>query len=151
MSHTAKDCPADSDTPLLSEEAQQDVEQLIETDPALVPQGPSALLVESAVLDPHELNALLSGLEASLAEAAIADWTGDFTQGASDEPHTSAARRDRRHSKLSPLAWLFPNDAGIGRSARHQQSHHLRARRRAGKKTRPPSRQAQGSLFGNNL
>src|SRR5690349_16584130 len=57
------------------DEAELDVERLIETDPSLIPTGPSLLQVESAVLEPHELDALLSGLDASLALAMAANVT----------------------------------------------------------------------------
>jgi hypothetical protein len=70
-------------------------------------------------------------------------------QGASYEPYSSPTGRDRRHSKLSPFAWLFADHAGAGRPTGNQQGDHLRARRSAGKKARPAPRQTQGSLFGN--
>src|SRR5688500_1239760 len=149
------------------------VEQWVETDPALAPTGRSALLVEPAVLDPEEVDALLADLGDLLAAAssdltdpaligagavAAAGGRSDLcsplfaadtgAQGASHEPNASSARRTPGHSKLSPFAWLFPDHAGTGRPARHEQGHHLRARRRAGKKARPAAGQAQGSLFG---
>src|SRR4051794_40729936 len=40
-----------------------DVERLIETDVSLVPTGPSAMLVEPAVLEPEEVAALLADLD----------------------------------------------------------------------------------------
>src|SRR5688500_10033467 len=77
--------------------------------------------------------------------------THTFSEGPTHEPHPAADRRDRRDSKLPALAWLFPDHAGAGRPARHEQGDDLRARRRPGKKARPAPRQAQGSLFGNHL
>src|SRR5688572_5038991 len=47
-----------------------EIERLVEADPALVPQERSALLVEPAVLDPAEVAALLSNLASSLDAAA---------------------------------------------------------------------------------
>ena len=139
--------------------AAAELEQAIESDPSLVPVGPSRLQVESTVLDAEEVEALLGGLTALLRSAEA---TGDFPaeghpltlsriQRSEHESDAKTDRRDRRYSQLSPFAWLFPDDAGIGRSARHQQSHHLRARRRVGKKAGAPSGQAQGSLFGDHL
>src|SRR5687767_10907079 len=146
-----------------------DFEHALETDPRLAPVGRSALLVEPAVLDPREVEALLADLGELLAAAAHAadDPLGAgasrvaaataaaaligvaaAVEGASYESHAPSARRDRRDPKLSPLAWLFPDHAGAGRPARHQQGDDLRARRRPGKKARPAPRQAQGSLFG---
>ena len=160
--------------------ATEDVEQAIEADLSLVPIGRSALQVEPTVLDPAEVDALLGGLTALLRSAeATGDFPADAGQGpahamqagllpelsqsgqlqskrpaverSEHEPYAQTNRRDRRYSQLSPFAWLFPDDAGIGRSARHQQSHHLRARRRTGKKASAPTGQAQGSLFGDHL
>lgn len=147
-------------------------ERSFESDRSLVPLSRSFLQVEPAVLDAEEVQALLGGLTALLRSAEA---TGDFpaeghpwmepvgdtvesevagvcsVQRSEHEPDPQTNRRDRRHSQLSPFAWLFPDDAGIGRSARHQQSHHLRARGRTRKKASPPQGQAQGSLFGNHL
>src|SRR3954447_14534594 len=87
------------------------IEAIVESDPSLVPDRPSKLLVEPSVLDQAELEALLAGL----GPALIAAMNGDLASicaaplgelGASDEPHPSATGRDCRHSKLSPFAWL---------------------------------------------
>src|SRR4051812_38589832 len=194
----------------------EQVEQWVESDPSLVPDGPSSLLVEPSVLDPAEVQALLADLHALLADAAIgtrarrvargplhdlADslfGAAEMVSGTVDnvsstasrtvssapgfvgtsappsgtaydalpgparaapgepcqeppyEPHAAPVGRDRRDSKLSPLARLFADDAGAGGPAGHQQGHHLRARRRPGKEARPAPRQAQGSLFGDH-
>src|SRR4051812_25170318 len=72
------------------------------------------------------------------------------TEGTDHEPDAPTSGRDRRDSQLPPSAWLFADDAGAGRPARHQQGHHLRARRGARKEARPAPRQAQGSLFGDH-
>src|SRR5437588_11542701 len=47
--------------------SREDVERLVEEDSALVPRESSALLVEPAVLDPEEIQALLAGLSNLLA------------------------------------------------------------------------------------
>src|SRR5204862_5721906 len=47
-----------------------EVEQLVELDLSLVPDRPSALLVEPSVLDPEEVRALLADLGSLLAGAA---------------------------------------------------------------------------------
>src|ERR1700738_691971 len=129
------------------------IEELIESDPSLVPQGASALLVEPSVLEPEEVAALLVDLHALLAgaESAAVGSPVILSEGPDHEPDSPATGRHFRHSQLSLSAWLFPHPAGAGRSARHQQGHDLRARRSAGKKTRPAPRQAQGSLFGDHL
>jgi hypothetical protein len=119
-----------------------DVERLIESDPALVPKGPSQLLVAPRVLDDAEVQALLEGLSPLLEGLSHCE--------ADHESHAATAGCSRSHPQLSPLAWLFPHHAGAGRPARHKQGDHLRARRSAGKKARPASRQAQGSLFGDH-
>src|SRR2546423_5533656 len=49
----------------------EQVEQWVESDPSLVPDGPSSLLVEPSVLDPAEVQALLADLHALLAGAVI--------------------------------------------------------------------------------
>src|SRR3954467_2944521 len=124
-----------------------------ESDPALIPQGSSALLVAPAVLDPQEVEALLSGLHSLLEEssaAAAQNALATDLQKDGYESDPAATGCDRRHSQFPSLAWLFPNHAGVGRSARHQQGHHLRARERPGKKARPAPRSPQGSLFGDN-
>jgi hypothetical protein len=153
--------------------SREQVEALVEDDPALVPTGPSAFDVEDWVLEPEELTALLEGLAAQLeltdraadeagalntaayasqptaagnAEAGFPHWPAG--KGVGYESDASPVGRGGRHPKLSPLAWLFPNHAGTGRPARNQQGHHLRARGRFGKKAGHPPRQAQGSLFG---
>src|SRR3954470_16028759 len=135
-----------------SEQAAVDLcDEAFESDPALVPAGSSALLVAPAVLDPQEVEALLSGLHSLLKEssaAAAANALATDLQKDGYEPDSAATGCDRRHSQFPSLAWLFPNHAGIGRSARHQQSNHLRARQRPGKKAGPPPRPSQGSLFG---
>jgi hypothetical protein len=172
----AQENPADvAESPVADGEPA--LEQWIETDPSLAPTGPSALLVQERVLEPDEVDALLEGLSTLLADADAASAnsgaafgkvagavTGALSHAAalferrerqefgkehSHEPHSTPGRRHGGDPKLSPSAWLFADDAGIGRSTRHQQSHHLRAHRSAGKKAAPPSRQAQGSLFGN--
>jgi hypothetical protein len=159
--------------------AAAELDRSIEADLSLVPDGPSALQVEPTVLDPAEVRALLGGLTALLRSAeatgdspvdspgdspgdslvegysvvgyAVAEQAERFKSDRSEyEPDAKTNRRDRRYSQLSPFAWLFPDDAGIGRSARHQQSHHLRTRRRPGKKAGAPSGQTQGSLFGDH-
>ena len=48
-----------------------DIERLVESDPSLVPSGPSALLVEPSVLDPEEVRALLTDLNALLTGAML--------------------------------------------------------------------------------
>src|SRR5688572_16708723 len=58
--HAAPPAGADGDGPVGDRRAL--IERRVETDPALVPVGPSALLVESAVLDPEEVRALLAPL-----------------------------------------------------------------------------------------
>src|SRR5947208_7686019 len=47
----------------------EQVEQWVESDPSLVPDRPSALLVEPSVLDPAEVQALLADLGALLSGA----------------------------------------------------------------------------------
>src|SRR5688500_16018344 len=49
----------------------EQVERMVEHDPSLAPTGPSALLVEPAVLEPAEVRALLADLNALLAGAAL--------------------------------------------------------------------------------
>jgi hypothetical protein len=152
-----------------SELTPQQVELLVENDPTLVPTGPSVLQVDDAVLEPAEIDALLRGLASQLEEAATAagvtatdqaagmptsadqSTSGSYREGASRESDPSPARRSGGYSKLSPLAWLFADHAGVGRPARDKQGHHLRARRRFGKKAGAAPRQAQGSLFGDHL
>src|SRR5665213_364185 len=127
------------------------IEQWVENDPSLAPLGPSAFLVEPSVLDPAEVAALLADLPALLASMNDEpDFPSPLTlpEGSDHEPDASATGRGFRHSQLSISAWLFPDHAGAGRPAGHQQGHDIRARRGAGKKTRPAPRQAQGSLFG---
>src|SRR3954471_12213482 len=90
------------------------IELSVENDLSLVPTGPSALLVEPAVLDEQEVQALLCGLSQALQTAADAAATaiiaaahpqdaGAFDQEHSYESHSPATRRDRGYSKLSPL------------------------------------------------
>src|SRR3954453_17353492 len=87
------------------------IEIAVEHDLSLVPTGPSALLVEPAVLDEQEVQALLCGLSQALQSAADAaatailnkaypDDSGSDHQEHSDESHSPATRRDRGHSKL---------------------------------------------------
>src|SRR4051812_36158345 len=45
-----------------------DLENLIEEDPTLVPTGPSEFQIEDAILDPKEIEALLAGLAGLLEE-----------------------------------------------------------------------------------
>jgi hypothetical protein len=142
--------------------AEAEIERLIETDPALVPNGPSQFVVSARLLEDEELAALLEGLSPLLDgdDPLVAKDLGAVDSGSNGEAHDASSEVDhepyptptgcgRRHPELSPLAWLFPNHAGAGRPARHQQGHDLRARRGAGKKARSAPRQAQGSLFGN--
>src|SRR4051812_33600294 len=143
----------DEQAAVLCEQAGDESEEAFENDPALIPAGASALLVAPAVLDPQEVEALLSGLTLMLEEtsaAAAANALATDLQKDGYEPDASATGCDRRHSQFPSLAWLFPNHAGIGRSARHQQSNHLRARQRTGKKTGLAPRPSQGSLFGDH-
>ena len=139
--------------------------EMIESDPALVPTSPSRFLVEPSVLDVEEVQALLADLGALLRSTEGSGFPTDLRpesagsarpgehagSGVSHEPNTPSDGRDRRNPKLSPFAWLFPDHAGIGRSTGHQQGHHLRARRRSGKKARPAPRQTQGALFGDHV
>src|SRR5579859_5682485 len=125
-----------------------EIETLIEEDPTLVPSGPSELQVDDAVLDPQEIEALLAGLAGLLEQIeqsergvpALTESSGPAgaetpaTKGVVYESDAAAVGRSRSHPKLSPFAWLFPDHAGAGRPARHQQGHHLRARRGSGKK-----------------
>src|SRR5439155_4674107 len=128
------------------DELHDEVERSVESDPSLAPAGPSSLLVAARVLDEAEIQALLDGLSPLLDEVS-----GQLNCEADHESHAATTGCGGGNPQLSTLAWLFPHHAGAGRSARHQQGHHLRARRGTGKKTRPASRQAQGSLFGNHL
>src|SRR5689334_9559606 len=57
-----------SDPALVADPLEED----FETDPALVPAGASAFLVAPAVLDPQEVEALLSGLHSLLEETSAA-------------------------------------------------------------------------------
>src|SRR6266850_4800737 len=128
-------------------------DQAFENDPALVPASASALLVAPAVLDPQEVEALLSGLHSLLEEssaAAAQNALATDLQKDGYEPDPAATGCDRSHSRFPSLAWLFPNHAGTGRPARHQQGYDIRARQRPGKKTRPAPRSSQGSLFGDH-
>src|SRR5437867_4348528 len=75
---------------------------------------------------------------------------GQAPGGWTYEPHPATVGRGRRDPQLPSPARLFADDAGAGRPARHQQGHHLRARRRAGKEARAEAGQAQGSLFGDH-
>jgi hypothetical protein len=154
--------PAEADDPAERADAaasakdkfEAELEADLENDPALVPAGASALLVAPAVLDPQEVEALLSGLHALLEDSSAAAAANALAveqhKDSGYEPDSQAVGCDRRHSQFQALAWLFPNHAGTGRSARHQQGHHLRARERPGKKTRAAARSPQGSLFGDH-
>src|SRR5438445_2607360 len=83
--------------------AREQVEFLVENDPALVPRQTSALLVESAVLDPEEVRALLRDLD-----------FGELTDGDRYESHASPSGRRRGHPELPAPARLFADDAGTG-------------------------------------
>src|SRR4051795_687492 len=94
-------------------ETAEHIEMLVESDPSLVPHRPSTLLVEPSVLEQAELEALLLGLGPELLAAMTEELSPlRSAEGASNEPHPSATGRDCRHSKLSPLAWLFADHAG---------------------------------------
>src|SRR5437667_2885639 len=77
----------------------------IEANPALIPAGASALLVAPAMLDPQEVEALLSGLHSLLEEASAAaavnalaaDALIDQQKDSGYEPDSPATGRDRRH------------------------------------------------------
>ena len=153
------DPPADEscgegDRPLAADPLEGD----FEADPSLVPAGASALLVAPAVLDPQEVEALLSGLHSLLEETSAAaaanalavDALSEQQKDSTYESDPSSTGCDRRGAQFPSLAWLFPNHAGASRPARHQQGHHLRARERFGKKARPAPRPPQGSLFGDH-
>jgi len=120
-----------------------DVEQAIESDATLVPAGPSQLMVAAALLEPEEIRALLEDFD-------LSSLLGDRKESVY-EFDASPIGRCGRDSKLSPFAWLFPDNAGTGGPARNQQGHHLRARWGARKKARHSTRQAQGSLFGDHV
>src|SRR5438045_3316841 len=78
--------------------SREQVEALIENDPALVPQGASALMVESAVLDPEEVRALLATLDypdAVDCESVRLIKQPDQTEEGHHEPHASPSRRRR--------------------------------------------------------
>src|SRR5688500_13512311 len=72
------DCSAPSTD---ADESPDAVERQLESDPALVPSGPSALLVEPSVLEPEEVAALLSGLGALLAADVERDADDDGLPG----------------------------------------------------------------------
>src|SRR5256886_1885189 len=137
---------------------QDALEEDFESDPSLVPAGASALLVAPAVLDPQEVEALLSGLHSLLGESSAAAAANALAGDALSEKQKDSTYKsdpsptgcDRRGAQFPSLAWLFPNHAGASRPARHQQGHHLRARERFGKKARPAPRSPQGSLFGDH-
>src|SRR5437016_3094135 len=120
------DPPAESsDESAVQEEVddQAALEADIEANPALIPAGASALLVAPAVLDPQEVEALLSGLHSLLEEtsaaaavnALAADALTNQQKDSGYEPDSPATGCDRRHPQFPSLAWLFPNHAGIGR------------------------------------
>src|SRR5258705_6090266 len=113
-------------------DADAEIERLIETDPALVPTGASQFVVAARLLEDEELAALLQGLAPLLdgddpftVEQTGTDSSNSEAESAlseeDHEPHTAPTGCTRRHPQLSPLAWLFPNHAGAGRPARHQQ------------------------------
>jgi len=52
------------------------------------------------------------------------------------------------HPGLPAQAWLFPDDAGVGRLSRHHKGHRVRARQRTRKERSFAPIQAQGTLFG---
>src|SRR5215208_915986 len=104
---TADDLAADSE-----DLAADSLESAFEADPSLVPAGASALLVAPAVLDPQEVEALLSGLHSLLEEtsaAAAANAVAVEQHKDSYESDSQAIGCDRRHSQFPSLAWLFPN------------------------------------------
>src|SRR5882724_9536539 len=112
--------------------SREQVEQLVEDDPALVPTGPSAFQVEDAVLDPLEVEALLAGLAALLEQTEPVipvridspGRAGDLppaSKGVSYESDASSVGRPGRHPKLSPFAWLFPHHAGAGGPTRSEE------------------------------
>src|SRR5947207_9279478 len=84
-------------------ETTEQIELLVESDPSLVPNRPSRLLVEPSVLDPAELEALLLDLGPELLAAMNQQSLICTAEGASHEPYPSATGRDCRHSKLSPF------------------------------------------------
>src|SRR5262249_22702199 len=112
--------------------AEAEIEKLIETDPSLVPSGPSQFIVSARLLEDEELAALLEGLAPLLDGVSSLSGGDPFVvkereavdpnseaQPLSDasseedhEPHTTPVGCGRRHPELSPLAWLFPNHAG---------------------------------------
>src|SRR4051812_27518185 len=63
--------------------SREEIEQLVENDPLLVPSGVSAFQVDAAVLDPQELEALLSGLHQQLLQ--VADAPGSAGQTGSEQ------------------------------------------------------------------
>src|SRR6266566_5904669 len=88
------DPPADSSP-------QVDLETDSEANPALIPAGASALLVAPAVLDPQEVEALLSGLHSLLEETSAAAAVNAFAtdlQKDSYESDPAATGCDRGHS-----------------------------------------------------
>src|SRR5205823_4247383 len=108
-----KDVP---DSPSSASSIEPDeIERQIENDPTLVPRRASVLLVEPSVLDQAELEALLLDLGPLLAAAMHGDPLESTAEGEPYESHPSSVGRDRRHSKLSPFAWLFADHAGAGR------------------------------------
>ena len=72
---TAADGPSDFSEPARSMDVasaeRERTEQWVEQDRSLVPDGPSPLLVEPSVLDPAEVQALLSDLHALLNGASV--------------------------------------------------------------------------------
>src|SRR2546421_13105969 len=88
-----------------------------ESNPALVPAGASALLVAPAVLDPQEVEALLSGLHSLLEESSAAaaanalavDALSEQQKDSTYESDPSSTGCNRRGPQFPSLAWLFPN------------------------------------------
>src|SRR5215208_7725618 len=111
---TADDLATDSEDLAADSEdlAADSLESAFEADPSLVPAGASALLVAPSVLDPQEVEALLSGLHSLLEEtsaAAAANAVAVEQHKDSYESDSQAIGCDRRHSQFPSLAWLFPN------------------------------------------
>jgi hypothetical protein len=78
------------------------IDELIENDPDLAPRGPSALLVQSAILDPAEIRALLDGYEADfLATDCL---SGDFNSGSCHESHTAISMAIRPRCRNWPTS-----------------------------------------------
>ena len=103
-------------SPAMSGGDREQVEQWVESDPSLVPRERSALLVESAVLEPAEVAALLGDLDACLERASFggvavcerpirrrsraSDPDSDYPGGAT--PPAVTAPRARRTTTTTP-------------------------------------------------